>query len=472
MALSVGALQSNYDEVLKTFYLPAIREQLNHSTILADIIEVDEENVSGKNASIEMHYGRNRGIGARADGGALPDAGYQAFKIATVPTKYMYGRITVTGPTIAATRDERGAYARALDAEIRGMVKDFRKEVNRQLWGCGYGVLARWRTTTDGDTYTLQRKYRGNSAGGDGFGSTFGGKYLEEMLTAVPVVLSSASSSSSMSYTVDTTDIYKDGATVADSSDGTYTTIDGVTDPSVTEAAGTFYIRPAALAAAANNGENRLEMMGLRGIVTNEDIDSIVGFDGTNSGPPTTTANFGFPAGSSYNDPLQGLSVDSYTWFKANVDTHSSGRYMGQRSLTFTLMQKMFDRVEEKAGKDYGPDLILTTRAIRREYLELCRADRRNVNTMTLDGGWVALDYNGVPFTVDDDAIDGEIYFLTTKDLKVFRMSDYDWMSKDGSILHRVSGYDAYEATLFRYAELGCFRRNSHGVLCDLDYIL
>jgi len=49
-------------------------------------------------------------------------------------------------------------------------------------------------------------------------------------------------------------------------------------------------------------------------------------------------------------------------------------------------------------------------------------------------------------------------------------MADYDWMQKDGAILSRISGYDAYEAVIYRYAELGCTRRNSQGVLCDLDY--
>ena len=81
----------------------------------------------------------------------------------------------------------------------------------------------------------------------------------------------------------------------------------------------------------------------------------------------------------------------------------------------------------------------------------------------------------GEPLVIDclrgtPDAIDGEIYFLTLKDLHMYRMSDYQWMDKDGAVLARISGYDAYEAVLFRYAELGCKRRNSHGVLCDLNY--
>jgi hypothetical protein len=130
----------------------------------------------------------------------------------------------------------------------------------------------------------------------------------------------------------------------------------------------------------------------------------------------------------------------------------------------------MFDLIEEQAGEGVGPNLMLTTRAIRREYLELLRADRSHVNTMQLDGGWTALDYNGVPLLVDNDAIDGEIYYLTLSEISVYRMSDYNWMDKDGTIFSRVSGVDAYEATLYRYAELGIGARNTQGVLTDIAY--
>jgi len=44
------AVLANYSEVLKTFYLPALQEQLNQNTILADLINTNEEDVSGKNA--------------------------------------------------------------------------------------------------------------------------------------------------------------------------------------------------------------------------------------------------------------------------------------------------------------------------------------------------------------------------------------------------------------------------------------
>lgn len=444
----MGATLSNYDEVLKTFYLPAVQEYLNHATPLMDLLDRNEEDVSGKDATIEAHYGRSTGTGARADGGSLPTANYQRFKTCTVPMKYVYGRIELTGPTLAATRDSRGAYGKALDIEVTGITNDLMKEVNRMLWGCGYGHLARWRSGT-GTSVTLQKKYRGNSAGGDGFGSTFGAKYVEKRNDAVWVVLSSMSGSGTFAVGSTTT------AASSISRGADYDSMT-MTDTS-TPTAGTFLVRPASLTSYTTSGDHRLEPVGLRAIVTDEDLDEIA-------------LNNGSYTGGTNNDPLQGLAVATYPWFKSVVLKHSSGRYAGQRSLTLGLMQTTFDIVEEIAGKDYGPNLILTTRALRREYLELCQADRVFVNTMKLDGGWTALDYNGVPLMVDNDAIDGEIYFLTLKDLAIFRMSDFDWMQKDGAILSRCSGYDKYEAILYKYMEFGCHNRATQAVLCDLAY--
>jgi hypothetical protein len=459
---SSAAILSNYDEALKTFYLPAVQEQLNHETFLADKLEVNEEDVSGTDATIECHYGRSSGTGARADGGALPEADYQKFKKCTVPCRYQYGRVTFSGPTIAATRDEKGSYARVIDTEIMGIVKDLAQEVNREMWGCGYGILARWVSGGSG-TEVIQKTYMGNSVGGDGFGSTFGGKYFTENAKGVVVIPSSSSSSHIVNLTVGGSN--NNTLTVSAIAESTtYDTLT-MTNASETEVAGSFYVRPASavsITSASDAGAFRLEMMGIRGIVTDENLDDIAAFDGS--------TDYDTNRGLTDADPLQGLDVDTYAWWKAQVDTHSNGRYRGQRALNRKLMQKMFDKVEKAAGVGYGPDAIITTHAIRREYFELVVPDVRHVNTMTLDGGWEALDYNGVPLMVDKDAIDGEMYFLTLQDLQVYRMSDYDWMNKDGNILSRITGYDAYEAVLYRYAELGCKRRNTQGVLCDLAY--
>ena len=465
---TTAAILSTYDTVLKDYYLPAIQDQLNRGNILSDVLDVNEEDISGRKALIDIHYGRNTGRGVRLDDEALPDAGSQKHVQATVPMQHVYGRISVTGPTIAATRDERGAYARALDTEIVGIVRDVQKEVNRMYWGCGYGILAKWNSGVS-TSVQLQKAYTG-SGGCSGsnnlgsFGSTFGAKYFKNGNSdGVLGTISGMTSAATHEMTIDTTDI---AVTVI--SEGTYYDTVTITDTG-TPVAGSIYSRPLASRTPWASYDwsttylsgARKEIIGLRGIVTDTDLDDIAMVDGTN------TAG----GGTNYTDYFQGLTVGTYTWWKAQVDSHPSGRYAAQRALTRKLMQKMFDKVELAAGVGYGPDLIITTQAIRREYLELMQDQQSFVNTMKLDGGWEALDYNGVPLTVDpEDAIDGEIYFLTTKDLARYRMSDYEWMQKDGAILSRISGYDAYEAILYCYMELGCKRRNSQGVLTDIAY--
>ena len=283
------ATLTTYEEAMKTFYLPDFQTALNHDTILADMIDTNEKDVYGKEAKFPVAYGRSGGVGARADGGTLPTAEYQKTKQVTLPMKYQYGTVYFTGPTIAATRSNAGAYAAVIDNELTGIVRDLKKEFNRQMWGCGYGILAKWRSTGGATSYTVGQQYI-PTTGATGFGAAFGDKYLKENGHAVPVVLGT-STSAIVSATVDATDI---AVTATARTKGTenYATLT-CTDPSVTEAAGTFYVRPGNMVtydASNNTGGARLEMMGLRGIVTDEDLDEIALYDGgTNTSPHLDT---------------------------------------------------------------------------------------------------------------------------------------------------------------------------------------
>ena len=86
----------------------------------------------------------------------------------------------------------------------------------------------------------------------------------------------------------------------------------------------------------------------------------------------------------------------------------------------------------------------------------------------SMDGGFEALDYNGKPLVVDRHMRPGGMYFLDESTLELYRMSDFDWMDEDGSVLSRVAGVDAYEATLFKYSTLGCSACNNNTELADL----
>jgi len=87
---------SNFDAALKVDYLPVIREQLNHSTILLDKVQRNEKDVLGKQWQLVAHYQRNAGIGAGSETG-LPTAGNQAYKNPYGNVRYNRGRIQVSG---------------------------------------------------------------------------------------------------------------------------------------------------------------------------------------------------------------------------------------------------------------------------------------------------------------------------------------------------------------------------------------
>lgn len=131
------------DAILKNQYIGPLNEQLNNDIKLFKRVMGDNDcTVTGKNFTLPLHVSRNEGIGARPEGADLPKAGAQGYKDAIVPMRYLYGVISITGPAIKATKTDKGAFIRAVDSEMRGVTRDLKADINRQLFGDGTGKLA------------------------------------------------------------------------------------------------------------------------------------------------------------------------------------------------------------------------------------------------------------------------------------------------------------------------------------------
>ena len=152
-----GATLTTLSNILKDFYLPPVTEQLNNEVLLLQRLESRSEDLFGNQAVVPIHTARNGGIGPAAEGAALPASGSQAYKRATYDLKYLYGRVDVTGPSIAKTASEAGAFLRALKSELDGIRNDLKKDVARQAWGSkhGNGLIAQCGTTTTSRTVVL-----------------------------------------------------------------------------------------------------------------------------------------------------------------------------------------------------------------------------------------------------------------------------------------------------------------------------
>jgi len=410
MALNIAAAS----EILKVRYIGTIREQLNNATVLLAKIGRQDQMVSGKDFTVPLHTGRNTSAGTGlSDGGTLPTAGQQTYQTTIVPNKYLYGSIQVTGPTIAATRDNAGAFVEALNSEVDGLMRDFKRDMNRQLNGNGTGWLAFLSASIDTAVGSSV-----SSRVDDGIGNPF--VHLPTTALSVDVLdATTATTQGTFSVTLGAAD----STSYAITSSSVTVAISGSGD-------GDMLIRA---------GSMGLEMMGIEGII-----------DDGNPHPSVNATG------------LQGLAVASHPYWKAQV----VGSYSSPAALAFEDLQQVIDQIattSDYSESDIG--FIFSNYACRRAYYKLCIAERRHVNTMELDGGFKAVDFNGIGWVVDSQAKRESIFFIVPDTMKIFRTSDFDWMDKDGSYLSRVANKDAYEAVLFHYGNLACLSRNGNGIL-------
>lgn len=191
-----------FDAALRIFYLPIIRKQLSEKSILLQNIKRDTKRIdaSGKYARLTLNYQWEEGLGARAENVDLPanvDAGYVN---SDVYMKYNYGRIRITGPVMAASRDNKGAIARALSTQMASVTVSMRNDMNRQLFGDGSGVLARIVSDADDGvttTFTVDTtKYIKKGMKIDIYTAKTGGSITQNSITVLAVL-----SSTTFTYT-------------------------------------------------------------------------------------------------------------------------------------------------------------------------------------------------------------------------------------------------------------------------------
>lgn len=140
--------------ILKDIYEPPLREQLNNSCVGLRRLERTSagitSNVGGKDVTFPIHFGRNAGIGSRNEYEDLPAAGFQATAAARIGLKYHYGSISLTGQTMELADSNTQAFISALDLETNGLKTDLAKDLNRQVYANGSGLLATTDTATTG----------------------------------------------------------------------------------------------------------------------------------------------------------------------------------------------------------------------------------------------------------------------------------------------------------------------------------
>jgi hypothetical protein len=161
----------------------------------------------------------------------------------------------------------------------------------------------------------------------------------------------------------------------------------------------------------------------------------------------------------------------------ANVWWNSSVVDAGGNPFSEDQGQQLVDRVGSTGQAEV--ELILTTRGIRRRYVNTLKSQKRfnDSDSVTLRGGFKAILFNEMPMVFDDDCPKGLMYFLNA-DAMMWVYLDagedgkggWNWVDDDGAILaravDRTDNFDAYLAADHDFATVG---RNRLGKLINLQ---
>jgi hypothetical protein len=161
---------------------------------------------------------------------------------------------------------------------------------------------------------------------------------------------------------------------------------------------------------------------------------------------------------------LHGLDSEDQRKWQAIIQANGGT----PRALSEGLMIETADKVRQNGGKT---TLILGSLGVRRAYFNLLTQQRRYTDTKKFEGGFTGLAFNygtEIPMVEDPDAPPNIMHMLDEKEMRIHHSKDWHWAEEDGNILKWVTNFDAFEAVMRKYWEIGCQRRNAQAKIVDL----
>lgn len=381
-----------------------IQDLVNRSTFMLERIK-KEQTTYGKQFMFPVQTGVSQGVGARGERVQLPDPGFGEYEQAFGNVKYLYSTMFITGPSIAATKNNRGAFADALKQSLQDCRDGLKLDIARQVWGDGTGVLGRVQTTPAAATDVI--------AVTDPYGLT----YQAGDLDADAKVR-----------------LFRRNMSIFIAGSNIYTRVIEVGN-------GTIRVASAILPAAGNL-IYRGDASG-RTSVNNE----ITGLTGMLQATGT----------------YLGLSRVGRPEWQANLVQVGAGT---GGALTLTGMRAALDKA--RINGSAAPDLVVTDHKTLRRYEGLLQSNVRFGSYKTLGAGANVLEFEGMQILADRDAPPQRMFFLRMADISWMMMEDVHWLKQGGEILRTVDDMDAYKAVLATYRELITRKPANQTVMYDI----
>lgn len=394
MALDV----SGFDAVLKEVYEKTIQDLMNSRTRTLTLFKKETGSWEGRQVRYPLNVRRNQGVMATSENGTLPDAGAQTYIETQIPMRYQHGRIQLSIQVIKHSRSNKGAFKRAMDQEMSGLIRDLANDRNRQMFGWGSGVLALVNgDPSTGTTITVD-------APGGVAGSTHGNRFINIGMN--------------VAFINPSTGAIRTGgarAVTAIAAGGTTFTIGAAADGAVED---NDYVVRAAKSSSTVVGDTAYdkEPMGLLGLIDDGD----------------------------YVTTLHNVVRATYPLFNS-TNISSVG------ALSADIIQRGLDVADQLGEAEIK--YLICHHSVRRAYLTLMEADRRysGGDLSSPDAGTKAakmkdVTFGTIPWMVDKDCPYQTLFGVDPSSMTRWVEVEGEWADDDGTILLRLVDQDAYEA--------------------------
>lgn len=136
----------------------ALQDAINTATPFLERIN-QTLTLTGRKGIFPVSFGVNEAVYARADKGTFGDSQVDQPSLAEVTARYIYALFEISGPTMANTRDNPGAFEEALSLQLEKTVTGVRLDLARQAIGDGSGKIGLVASITDTDTFVVDSPF-------------------------------------------------------------------------------------------------------------------------------------------------------------------------------------------------------------------------------------------------------------------------------------------------------------------------
>ena len=414
----MAILLSNVTNALQKVIMPFIQDNFNKQTILLDQLKRNKGvTFMNDNFYAPIRTSRNGGITNLANDGNSLVSGKSSIGQASVGVKLLTGTFDISKLTLDATKTAKGAVENQLTFQAEKLASDFAKDVNRQYFSDGLGIISQVAGSVGATTVSVMLPDGGGTANDarllDVYGTVNGDISPTEFIFQDQILGFGSAAGS--------------GVGTVSSVTGTSIVLTGAIPANVAGSQVIYRLD------GSGGGAGTSEIQGVRAALSSS--------TGT-----STYAN---------------VARSTVGW-TPQVNTTSE-------ALTLSRMESVYlaARKFAQSGDQYA---IFVNKTLYKKYGDLLTALRRTVNETDLLGGWTGLEFAAgggkVGVFLDYDVPDGEVEVIDLDSWTVCQVSDMNWLENpnEGALLRRRDAI-TYQATMVWFTNLICVAPAANGRL-------